>query len=51
MGKDLKIISYEGPVEETGKGKQALNVTLSGFFCVVSGKVKSSLRERDRISV
>lgn len=50
MGKDLEIILYEGPVEETGEGKHELSILCSEarvFACDFSlcWEIKISLRQ------
>lgn len=50
MGKDLEIILYEGPIEETGEGKQELSILCSEthvFACDFSlcWEIKISLRQ------
>ena len=50
MGKDLEIIFYEGPVEETGEGKHELSILCSEarvFACDISlcWEIKISLRQ------
>lgn len=50
MGKDLEIILYEGPIEETGEGEQEMCILCSDapvFACDFSlcWEIKISLRQ------